>query len=51
MKLIPQKEWTMYSHRIIHHGRMICQARKPACASCGLARLCPKIGVLAPASR
>jgi len=51
MKLIPQKQWTMYSHRIIHHGRAICQARKPACESCGLARLCPKIGVLSRASR
>jgi endonuclease-3 len=51
MKLIPQKEWTLYSHRIIHHGRTICQARSPACESCELARLCPKIGVLSPAGR
>jgi endonuclease-3 len=51
MQLIPEREWTMYSHRIIHHGRTICQARKPACESCGLAPLCPKIGVLAPAGR
>jgi endonuclease-3 len=51
MKLIAQKEWTMYSHQIIHHGRLICQARKPACESCRLARLCPKIGVLSQASR
>jgi endonuclease III len=51
MKLVPQKEWTLYSHRIIHHGRTICQARKPACEDCGLARLCPKVGVLSPATR
>ena len=41
MKLIPQKEWTAFSHRLIHHGRAICVARKPKCAECGLNELCP----------
>jgi len=41
MKLIPQKEWTAFSHRLIHHGRAICIARKPKCAECGLNELCP----------
>jgi len=41
MKLIPQKEWTNFSHRIIAHGRTICIARKPKCAQCGLNELCP----------
>ncbi len=41
MKLIPQKEWTNFSHRIIAHGRTICTARKPKCAQCGLNELCP----------
>jgi endonuclease-3 len=41
MKLIPQKEWTNYSHRIIAHGRTICIARKPKCAQCALNELCP----------
>jgi endonuclease-3 len=45
MNLIPKREWTMFSHRMIHHGRQICFARKPNCAGCALARLCPKIGV------
>ena len=31
MKLIPKQEWTMFSHRMIHHGRAICVARKPLC--------------------
>jgi endonuclease-3 len=45
MNLIPKKEWTMFSHRMIFHGRQVCHARKPNCAGCTLAKLCPKIGV------
>jgi endonuclease-3 len=45
MNLIPKREWTMFSHRMIYHGRQVCVARKPNCADCALARLCPKIGV------
>jgi endonuclease III len=45
MKLVPKKEWTMVSHRLIFHGRQVCFARKPACSTCTLAGLCPKIGV------
>jgi endonuclease-3 len=45
MALLPPKEWTMFSHRMIFHGRQVCHARKPNCSSCTLAKLCPKIGV------
>ncbi len=45
MRLLPEKGWTMFSHRLIFHGRQVCHARKPACAGCGLAKLCPKVGV------
>ena len=45
MQLIPKKEWTMFSHRMIFHGRQVCHARKPKCAECALAKVCPKIGV------
>jgi len=41
MKLIPQKEWTVFSHRLIYHGRQICVARKPRCAQCDLNDVCP----------
>jgi endonuclease-3 len=41
MALIPQKEWTNFSHRLIAHGRTICIARKPNCAQCALNDLCP----------
>ena len=41
MKLIPQKEWTVFSHRLIQHGRQICIARKPKCRECALNELCP----------
>lgn len=40
MKVIPQSEWTNYSHRIIYHGRAICQARKPLCERCPVNHLC-----------
>ena len=42
--LIPKKEWTDLSHRMIWHGRRICFARKPACGACPLAPLCPAYG-------
>ena len=43
-ELIPKKEWTMLSHRVIWHGRRRCFARKPACGACPIARLCPSFG-------
>lgn len=42
--LLPRKEWTLFSHRAIFHGRRVCQSRKPACGACSLARLCPAFG-------
>jgi endonuclease-3 len=41
MKLLPQPEWENWSIRLIYHGRAVCQARKPRCRECLLARLCP----------
>ena len=44
-KLVPQTEWTRFSHRLILHGRQVCFARKPNCGGCTLRDLCPRIGV------
>ncbi len=41
MALAPQRDWLDLSHMLIMHGRAICQARKPLCAECSLAPLCP----------
>ncbi|RKX28675.1 MAG: endonuclease III [Candidatus Zixiibacteriota bacterium] len=41
MKIIPQKDWIVYSHLMIFHGRAICKARRPECTSCFLSSLCP----------
>ena len=54
MKLVPQKEWSNYSHEIIHHGRQRCFARKPDCPNCEIRDLCPSAGkfeVKKPAGR
>ena len=45
MELIPRKEWIDFSHRLIHHGRQICTARKPKCPECPLLKECPRIGL------
>ena len=45
MALFPRSEWTDLSHRMILHGRRVCQARKPDCASCPLVELCPSATV------
>jgi endonuclease-3 len=44
-QLLPKGEWTMFSHRVIFHGRRVCHARKPACGACAIARLCPSYGL------
>ena len=40
-KLVPRDDWTMFSHWLIWHGRRRCSARKPECAECEIAALCP----------
>ncbi|MGA3049631.1 MAG: endonuclease III [Terracidiphilus sp.] len=40
MKVIPQNRWIDFSHQIIHHGRQVCEARKPKCDRCNLEQLC-----------
>jgi endonuclease-3 len=45
MVLVPQKQWTLFSHWLIWHGRRRCAARKPDCLNCEIKRLCPQIGV------
>ncbi|MFZ1701136.1 MAG: endonuclease III [Pyrinomonadaceae bacterium] len=39
--LVPKKQWIMFPHWMIHHGRQICDARKPKCGECVLANQCP----------
>lgn len=43
--LVPKKEWVMFPHWLIYHGRQVCNARKPKCDECKLIDICPKIGV------
>jgi endonuclease III len=45
MSLVPQGQWTLFSHWLIWHGRRRCFARNPDCANCEVLRLCPRIGV------
>jgi len=40
MQVIPKDKWIQFSHRIIWHGRRVCQARKPKCAECNMESLC-----------
>lgn len=42
---LPKKEWITFSHRMIHHGRKVCAARKPLCSTCNFSKFCPQIGV------
>ncbi len=44
-ELIPEKEWTNLSQRMIWHGRRICHSRKPACGACPIAKICPSVGI------
>jgi len=40
-EIIPLQDWTLFSHLLIFHGRNICQARKPNCPDCPIAKYCP----------
>jgi len=39
--IVPKKNWTMFSHLLIFHGRNICKARKPDCPACPIEKYCP----------
>jgi endonuclease-3 len=45
MNLVPQDQWTMFSHWLIWHGRRRCYARNPECPNCEIKGVCPRIGV------
>jgi len=48
VKVVPEDHWIALSHRLIEHGRGPCPARKPRCEGCGLADLCPRVGLPKP---
>lgn len=56
MRVVPRSRWIEFSHLLIHHGRQVCRARKPACGRCPVAALCPSArwflaGKVPPAER
>ncbi|HSS22185.1 MAG TPA: endonuclease III [Pyrinomonadaceae bacterium] len=48
--IVPKKDWVMFPHLMIAHGRAICKARNPLCAECAIEKYCPssslKTGVM-----
>ena len=50
IQLVPKKDWVIFPHLMIYHGRKVCRARNPACAECVIEKLCPssslKTGVM-----
>ncbi len=40
MAIVPQEKWIDFSHQLIHHGRQICEAKKPKCVDCSLETSC-----------
>lgn len=40
-EIIPERNWILFSHLLIFHGRNICKARKPDCPNCPISQLCP----------
>ncbi|HEV2093838.1 MAG TPA: endonuclease III [Rubrobacter sp.] len=41
IQTVPKRDWTVFSHLLILHGRSVCKARKPACGDCVVNDLCP----------
>jgi len=48
--IVPKKDWVIFPHLMIYHGRKICKARTPLCAECVVEKQCPssylKTGVI-----
>lgn len=44
-ELVPKKDWVMFPHWLISHGRSICNARKPKCRECVLSDICPSFEI------
>ena len=41
LELAPKKDWIIFSHLLIFHGRRVCKARRPLCEECVVEKLCP----------
>jgi len=39
-EIVPEPQWTKFSHQLVYHGRAVCQARKPKCGSCEIREFC-----------
>ncbi len=51
MPIVPQKDWSLYSHLIIHHGRARCVARRPDCPNCEIGEWCPSRSKFCPVKK
>lgn len=40
-EIVPESNWTTFSHLLIFHGRKYCRARKPDCENCPISKYCP----------
>ncbi len=49
-QLVPKRNWIMFPHWMIFHGRRVCQARKPKCGECSLANICPSFPIFTAAN-
>ena len=50
IEIVPKKDWVIFPHLMIYHGRKVCRARNPLCEDCQIEKLCPssylKTGVM-----
>jgi endonuclease III len=46
--IVPEKDWTAWSHSMVFHGRRCCYARSPNCLECPISDLCPSFSKLRP---
>jgi len=41
IEIVPKKDWVIFPHLMIYHGRKVCRARNPLCAECQIEKHCP----------
>ncbi|HKS16173.1 MAG TPA: endonuclease III, partial [Planctomycetota bacterium] len=44
-RILPRRHWLELNELLVAHGKAVCRPGRPRCSECGVAGMCPKVGV------